>query len=1236
MEYRVLGPLEVLDASGRKLLLGGATQQSVLASLLLSAGRTVALERLIDDMWDEPPETAARTIQAYVSRLRHELPKGAIESRHGGYRLIVDGGTIDLETFERRAEEGHRALAAGQHEDATRLLRSALALWRGPALAGLRSEALRRQAERLEELRLSALENRIEADLGCARDAEIVPELKTLVAEHPFRERLRALLMKSLYRSGRPGEALALYRETRRLLVDELGMEPGQELRELEQAILRQDAELEAPKRRRSTAQAAPVPMESEPQIEQPPPREVRKTVTILFCDIVDSTGQGESTDPEVVRSRLARFFDEMKTVIERHGGTVEKFIGDAVMAVFGVPIAHEDDALRACRAAIEMQEALPGLEIEARIGVTTGEVVTGTEERLATGDAVNVAARLEQAAQPGEVLVGEPTLRLVREAAEVEPVEPLELKGKAEPVAAYRLLHMRDAPERPPERPFVGRERELALLREAWERARAEERCELVTVVGEAGVGKSRLVAEALGSIEAMVVRGRCLPYGEGITYWPVVEVLKQLDVLPTDKAAAVAIRSLLGETEAATSAEEIAWAFRKTLEQAAAERPLVVVFDDIQWGEETFRDLIEHVVLLSSGASVLLLCMARPELSERNPAWPVTLRLEPLPEDDVEELIAERVPESLRERIARAAGGNPLFIEEMLAMAGEADGEVVVPPTLQALLAARLDQLEAGERSVLERGAIEGEIFHRGAVQALAPEETQVTPRLAALVRKELIRPERPQLTGEDGFRFRHLLLRDAAYEGLPKAVRAELHERFAPWLEQHGAELVELDELLGYHLERACRYRAELGLPADNELTAAARRRLTAAGRRALLRQDPGAAVSLLERAIALVPQAEIDLALEVDLVDAVLLAGKGGEALRRAGSLAERGSAAGDPIAELCGTIDAYLIRLYREPEGAIEKLAALVEQALPVFEAAGDDLALYIGYIALGHIANASAQFDTVLDASERAFAHARRAGLPYQLLPMRAGARLFGTTTVSELLVWLDEQKEREEWDYFLRRPRAYALAMLGRFDEARAILAEARAELADRSGELALALTMDSSAAVELLAGDPASAVEFGEQAFRLFGELGEKGAQSVAAGTLAQALHALDRLEEAEAWAVRAAELGASDDASTQMLWRQVRAKVLARRSEHDEAERLAREAVAVGEDTDWLDGQGDAHADLAEVLALADRPQEAVGALEQALARYERKENIVMAERVRARLTELQPSGTAAERP
>jgi class 3 adenylate cyclase len=961
--------------------------------------------------------------------------------------------------------------------------------------------------------------------------------------------------------------------------------------------------------------------------------REVRKTVTVLFCDLTGSTELGERLDPERLRTVLASYFERMKTIVEVHGGSVEKFIGDAVMAVFGVPVLHEDDALRAVRAAAEMQDSLPELGLEGRIAVMTGEVVAGTEERLATGDAVNVAARLEQAARPGEVLLGAPTLALVRGAADVEAIEPLDLKGKSEPVPAFRLLRLHDAPERRHGSLFVGRERELAVLEGTWERVQTERRCELVTVVGDAGVGKSRLAAELLTSIDASVVRGRCLPYGEGITYWPVVEVLKQLPLLPPDEAAGATIRSLLGEAEAA-SAEEIAWAFRKTLEHASLERPLVVVFDDIQWGEETFLDLVEHVAFLSSGTSILLLCMARPELSERRPTWPVTLRLEPLGDDHVDELIPERIPGGLREKIAAAAGGNPLFIEEMLAMAGEASGEVVVPPTLQALLAARLDQLETAERSILERGAIEGEVFHRGAVQALAPDGTQVTPRLAALVRKELIRPERALLAGEDGFRFRHLLFRDAAYDALPKAMRADLHERLASWLEEQGTELVELDEILGYHLEQACRYRSELGLGRDDELAAAARGHLTEGGFRAGLRQDYGAAVNLLVRAGALVPPAEVDLGLETELAVALLWIGKGDEALRRAEAMAERALSAGDLVRELCARIHAGIAGMYLGTEGATEEVSSLVERSLPLFEQqAGDDLALYVAYSAHAEVAESRGQMDAGLEASERAFAHAQLAGHPAAgALGSLAAFRFFGTTPVSELLSWLDENEPRAGRDHFLRAYRAGALGMLGRFDEARAILAESRAESADRGGGVLLAnLTAFESVDLELWAGDPAAAATFGAEGFRLHEALGEDTFLSSAAGSQARALYALDRLDEADAWAGRAAELGVIDDALTGMLWRRIRAKVCARRGEHAEAERLAREAVAICDATEMLDAQADVYLDVAEVRGLGGRSEAAAGALQQALARYERKGNVVMSERARDRLAALREEAT-----
>jgi predicted ATPase len=443
-------------------------------------------------------------------------------------------------------------------------------------------------------------------------------------------------------------------------------------------------------------------------------------------------------------------------------------------------------------------------------------------------------------------------------------------LKGKSEPVPAFRLLAAHAAPERLHASLFVGRERELGLLSEAWERAVAEQRCELVTVVGDPGIGKSRLAAEALASIEARVVRGRCLPYGAGITYWPVVEVIKQLGVMPADPAAATAIRSLLGESDAGTSAEEIGWAFRKLLEEQA---PLVVVFDDIQWGEETFLDLIEHVALLSSGAPMLLLCMARPELLDSRPSWPVTIRLEPLDAADAESLIGPAVSEGLRARIAAAAAGNPFFISEMLTMTQEAQAgdDVEVPASLKALLAARLDQLDPAERRVLECGSVEGEVFHRGAVQALTPEEAQVTPRLAALVRRELIRSDRPQFAGEDGFRFRHLLIRDTAYDALPKTARAELHQRFAQWLDEHGRELVEREEIVGYHLEQAAQCLASLGQP-DHGLAAEAAARLAAAGRRARWQLDRRTARSLLQRAVDLSDHPDVHVVVDLARVHA----------------------------------------------------------------------------------------------------------------------------------------------------------------------------------------------------------------------------------------------------------------------------------------------------------------------------------------------------------------------------
>jgi len=525
--------------------------------------------------------------------------------------------------------------------------------------------------------------------------------------------------------------------------------------------------------------------------------REQRKVVTVLFCDLVGSTALGESTDPEALRGRMRRYFEDLRVIIERHGGTVEKFVGDAVMAVFGIPVSHEDDALRAVRAASEMRAAIAEHGLEARIGINTGEVVVGGEgETLVTGDAVNVAARLEQAAAATETLIGAETRLLVRDAVKVEPVEPLALKGKSELVEAFRLLGVLDHADplaRRLETPLVGRDRQRQRLWHDYEDAVADSTCRLFTLLGPAGIGKSRLVADFLDRVAdtADVLRGRCLSYGEGITYWPLVEILIAIGVAPD---------SVIG-----TSPPETQLAFRRLLEARAAKRPQVVVIDDLQWAEPVFVDLVEHIADLSRDARVFLLCIARTELLDSRPGWgggklnATSLLLEPLRAEECEALIDRLVAYApldaqLRGRITTASAGNPLYVEEMLAMVREHGGgdEIVVPPTIHALLQARIDSLDGDVRVVMERGAVEGEVFHRGAVSVLSPDLLRpvVASHLATLVRKELIRSTAPTFPDDEGFRFRHLLIRDAAYEALPKATRAELHERFAEWLSGHAS--------------------------------------------------------------------------------------------------------------------------------------------------------------------------------------------------------------------------------------------------------------------------------------------------------------------------------------------------------------------------------------------------------------------------------------------------------------
>jgi class 3 adenylate cyclase/tetratricopeptide (TPR) repeat protein len=1003
---------------------------------------------------------------------------------------------------------------------------------------------------------------------------------------------------------------------------------------------------------------------------QEPGARELRKTVTVIFCDVAGSTALGERLDPESQRGVMARYFDAMKAVIERHGGTVEKFIGDAVMAVFGVPVQHEDDALRGVRAAAEMRQAVTdlneelereyGTRLELRIGVNTGEVVTGTEERLATGDAVNVAARLEQAAVLSQILLGEETFRLVRDAVEAEEVEPLELKGKSEPVAAFRLVAV--LPEAPVVArravAMVGRERELDRLHDAFSQALRDRSCRLFTLLGAAGVGKSRLAHEFVAALEdATVVHGRCLSYGEGITYWPVVEILKQLlgdeprprlAELGADELAAETILGVLGEAEAVGSTDEIAWAVRKLLEAAADEQPLVVAIDDVHWGEPALLDLIEHTAVLSRDASMLLLCMARPELFDRRPAWAggklnaTTVLLEPLaaPETDrlIDNLAGARIDTELRARISEAAEGNPLFVEEMIALVGESPpGEVVVPPTIQALLAARLDQLDPAERGVLECGSVEGRTFHQGAVHALAPNEQQLTARLTALVRKDLVRPDRTQIAGEDAFRFRHVLIRDAAYDALPKAIRAKLHESFAGWLEEHGRELVELDEILGYHLEQTHRYRGELGPLTDEAGAVGARAatHLALAGGKAHARGDAAAAVNLFTRAAAATPTgARSRLELLTELGQALSEAGDITsaeaalkEAIETAEAAGDRALAARARVSHLGLLIDSAvdIDSFQREAESVIEQL-----------EQARDELGLARAWLLMCDVNNFRCRGAEVHECAKKALRYARSCGALREegvSLFWQASAGLHGPLPADEgrrqCEQILAESRGRLLVEAAGRAGIAFADAMQGRVEDARRQISASRSILKDLGQRLSYGATSIDEGEIQLLAGDAEAAERVLREGFELLESIGETGYLSTVASQLAEATFLQKRYEEAERFSEVSEQTAAPQDLASQASWRSARAMVLAQRGESEKAEDLAREAVDLARTTDHLNTHAWTLLALADVLAIGRRPAEAIPIIEEAWGLYDRKGNLVMAEKARTLLAELRES-------
>jgi tetratricopeptide (TPR) repeat protein len=816
----------------------------------------------------------------------------------------------------------------------------------------------------------------------------------------------------------------------------------------------------------------------------------------------------------------------------------------------------------------------------------------------------------------------------------------PLAAKGKTQPLTAYRLSRVTGGASfaRRLDAPLVGRERERRLLEDAWERCRSERACALFTVLGTAGVGKSRLVAEFLAGVEeATVVRGACLSYGEGITYWPVVEVVKQL--LGDAPAPNPAIAALLGDGDA--PADEIAFAVRKLFEQVAVERPLVVYFDDTQWGEPTFLDLIEHVSDWSREAPILVVCLARPDLLDLRPSWgggklnATTVLLEPLTEIETDELIVRLLGEielstSLRERIREAAGGNPLYVEQMLALVHETGAtEVVVPPTIQALLAARLDQLSAPERGALERGAVEGQVFHRGAVQALAPEETEVSGNLMRLVRKELVRPTTATLPGDDAFRFRHLLIRDAAYDALPKAARADLHERFAVWIETHAPGLVELDEILGYHLEQAALYRAELGRPAP-ELEARASARLGAAGMRAVARADVGAARSLLQRAVSLLPaDAPERFPLLVEFGHMLYLSRE----LDAADEALTDAVDHGDPDNSARAFFLRAFIRAHATPDLSLQEAEREVREALArLEEGTVGDRTLAEGYVTLGELLFWNGRTSASRAAGQRAFVHARRAGekaLETRAHEIVGGSMFFGSGTWVEV-----EEHARSVLDDVALGARsrraltglAAAAAHQGRFDEARELQAELDAALEERGESFALASGKGGKGQLELLVGDLPAAERILREGWNELGEIGERGYRSTVGALLAQVLAQLGRHEEALAIVAQSEVLTTADDWVTTAEALCTRAYVASGRADHEAAVTYARRATELADGHEYVITRTHFWLARGEILVAAGLTGEAREALAEAIRLSRIKGAGVHEERARAILDQL----------
>ena len=1261
LDVRLLGPVAV-SRDGDLLPLRGGKGKAVLALLALRAGDVVSADALVEALWGElPPPTSRTGLQMQISKLRKLLPAadGGLETRSPGYALAIDPEQIDVFRFDRAVADAREAAAADDPARARDLLDRALAEWRGEPLEGIDAPGLDDGLiTDLLSRRTAARVAKVEAELALGEHRDAMPMLERLMADEPLDERIHALAATALYRSGRQADALEVLARLRRMLSEELGIEPGPTIVDLEARILRHDPDLD-------------LATDAEPDEPAVPVREGRKTITALACRIDAVRGAGAPSDPEARSGVTAGITELVLGVFTAHGAVPLDVPGELLGAVFGVPQVHEDDVERAIRVATQLLELgstdgddRAAVRLEMRVGIATGEVLVeaGATERLLSAGPVEEAAQLVRSARAGEILISDEAAKRSPTIADSQPSELLVLSEGALPTLTRRLTAVPDLPPARHRAPLVGRTDELSALHNAFERVRNERSCSVVTLLGPAGVGKSRLVAAFLEGLEDVrILRGRCLSYGRDMSLWPIIEMLsgaagvsfdhpsqqvhkkiaKLLDGLDDADFVERQLTGLLGLTDPASQPDELFWAIRRFLEALGRDRPVIAIVDDAHWADAALLDLVEHVATWTRGTPLLLVVVGRPELSERRSGWgagrfdATTLVLQPLSEEQGGELLGHLsgdagLTPATRERILAAAEGNPLFLEEVFAMVTDpavvGDGtaapapldlvDVPIPPSVHAILEARLDRLPSDLRRTIERAAVIGKDFTEEELRSITPDEElpALSGVLDQLVTSDLIALERVSSSGR-AYAFRHILIRDVAEAGAAKRVRALDHERFGGELEQRaGDRLAEVEELVGYHLETAYRYRAELGMSGD-DLGALAERaagHLFSAGVRAYARGD-AAAMSLFGRALDLTPAAS-DRAPQRWLLRGLALFDGGG--WHEADEAFAAGLAAAEAIGDERGAwrlrIEQADLRNHTRPESFTSaQVEDVARTAIAALEADGDIAGLARAERLLGDALMIGGRQEEAMVAFQAARGHAMEVGDEREAEESLSSGAVIGQVPVAQCIEMLEGPLEDHP------RPHPNLLAALGLSFAMAGAFAESR-EANERGLSIAMELGAEwrehsvrmYSAVSLLVEGDAKAAEAMVRPAVEGLQRMGDHATLASAAALLAESLWRLDRADDAMLASVLSEGVTGEDDLAAEMGWRGVRAKILADRGDARQAETLARDGAEMGANSEFLLFTGWAYEDLAYVLATGGKPDDAAVARATARAAYERK--------------------------